>query len=260
MSHFKDKSVPLYFQLENLLRGQIQLGDYKPGQALPTEDQLTKSYGVSRATVRKALSALEQDGLIIKKTGKGSYVSNKIKMLIPMKLSGTINDIIGVGIKTNIKTLRFDIIASSSHVAEKLAVEPEIPVCRIERLRFVERTPFSHLLMYIPYDLGINISKKELQKSSLYSLLEAKYDLKITHGYQTIDATMADSRVASLLQVSICSPLLRIKRIVYDIMNRPIQYAIILYRPDLYNYRVELVRNTESQPHSNWDHTPASFM
>lgn len=258
MNHFQDKSIPLYYQLENILRGQIRSGDYKPGQALPTEDQLTKSYGVSRITVRRALSVLEQDGLILKKTGRGSYVSNKIEMLEPMKLSGTIDDIIGMGIKTKVKTLGFDIIASTPHVAEKLAVEPGTPVYRIERLRFVVRHPFSHTLTYIPYDLGIKISKKELQESPLLNLLEAKYNLKITHGSQTIDATLADGRIASLLQVSACAPLLRIKRVVYDVTKRPIEYITILYRSDLYNYTVELVRR-ESQSHSKWDHSPDTF-
>jgi GntR family transcriptional regulator len=255
MSPFQDKSIPLYYQIENLLRGQIRSGDYKPGQALPTEDQLTKSYGVSRITIRRALSVLEQDGLILKKTGRGSYVSNKIEMLEAMKLTGTIDDIIGMGIKTKVKTLGLDIIVSTPHVAEKLAVEPGTPVCRIERLRSIVRQPFSYTLTYIPSDLAIKISKKELQEFPLLNLLEAKYNLKITHGSQTIDATLADSRIASLLQVSTCAPLLRIKRVVYDVMKRPIEYITILYRSDLYNYSVELVRR-ESQSHSKWDHSP----
>ncbi len=259
MKNFQEKSIPLYYQLELILRTQIRSGDYKPGQALPTEDKLTKSYGVSRITVRKALSALEQDGLILKKTGRGSYVSCKIKILEPMKLSGTIDDIMGMGIKTRVKTLLFDIMASTPHVAEKLAVEPGTPVCRIERLRFVARHPFSHTITYIPNDLGILISKEELNASPLLHLLEAKHNLKITHGSQTIDATLADSQIASLLRVSACAPLLRIKRIVYDVTKRPIEYITILYRSDLYNYTVELVRK-ESKSHSKWNHSPGTLL
>ena len=77
MVGFKDRSIPLYYQLETILREKIRSGEYPPGDPFPTEDQLVQSYRLSRITVRKALSALEKDGLIDRKRGKGSVVTER---------------------------------------------------------------------------------------------------------------------------------------------------------------------------------------
>ena len=77
MPMLRDKAIPLYYQLETILRRKILSGDYKPETPLPSEDMLAEEYQVSRITVRQALSSLEQDGLVLRQRGKGTFVSEK---------------------------------------------------------------------------------------------------------------------------------------------------------------------------------------
>lgn len=253
MMAFKDRSIPLYYQLENILREKIRLGEYAEGDPFPTEEQLVREYGVSRITVRQALSALEKDGLITRRRGKGSFVSEAKGRLEPMKLTGWVEDIIDMGIKTHTKIINFGFASPPKPVAERLRLGSDEKVLRIERVRLVQGAPISYTLSYIPPDLGAKINIKDLTIHPILNLLEKKCKLKITRGTQIIEATVADSRVASLLDVMTGAPLLKIERTVFDSSDRPVEYISILYRSDRYHYSVDLVRKG-SESKGRWDY------
>jgi len=253
MIGFKDRSIPLYYQLETILREKISSGEYGPGDSFPTEDQLVQSYRVSRITVRQALSALEKDGLITRKRGRGSLVTAGEAHLEPMKLTGMIEDIIAMGIKTRTKIINFGFVNPPKKVAESLKLNENDKVLRVERIRLIKGSPISYTISYIPPDLGKKISIKDLTVHSLLNVLENKCKVKIARGVQIIEATVADSRVASFLEVMTGAPLLKIERTVFDIKNRPVEYISILYRSDRYCYSVELVRK-RSESKARWDY------
>lgn len=256
MMGFKDRSVPLYYQLENILREKINSAEYRPGDAFPTEDQLIHSYKVSRITVRQALSSLEKDGLILRRRGKGSFVMDEQRVLEPMKLTGMMEDIIAMGVKTKTKIVNFDFVVPPKKAAEHLRLDEGSKVLRVERIRLIQGSPISHTISYIPHELGKKISKKDLIMQPMLNILEKKCKAKIGRGSQIIEATVADSRVASLLEVMTGSPLLKIERTVFDIRNRPVEYISILYRSDRYHYTVELVRK-RSESKVRWDYMKA---
>lgn len=253
MIGFKDRSIPLYYQLETILREKINSGELRPGDPFPTEDQLGKSYKVSRITVRQALSALEKEGLINRKRGKGTFVAENQTKLEPMKLTGMIEDIIAMGIKTKTKIINFGFVHSPPKVAESLKVSEEDQVLRIERIRLIKELPVSYTVSYIPSDLGKKISIKDLTIQPILNILEKKCKVKIARGFQIIEATLADSRIASFLGVMSGAPLLKIERTVFDIKNRPVEYISILYRSDRYHYSVDLVRK-RSESEARWDY------
>jgi GntR family transcriptional regulator len=253
MIGFKDRSIPLYYQLENILREKISSGEYRPGDPFPTEDQLVQSYQVSRITVRQALGALEKDGLITRKRGKGSSVTENQTQLEPMKLTGMMEDIIAMGIKTKTKIINFDFVHPPKKVIENLKLDEDAKVLRVERMRSIKGSPVSYSLTYIPSDLGKKINIRDLTFQPILNVLEKKCKVKIGRGFQIIDATVADSRIASFLDVMTGSPLLKIERTVFDIKNRPVEYISILYRSDRYHYSVELVRK-RSESKAQWDY------
>ncbi len=253
MTGFNDRSVPLYYQLETILREKIKSGEYSPGDLFPTEDQLVQSYGLSRITVRKAMSSLEKDGLINRKRGRGSFVTEGRGLLEPMKLTGMMEDIIGMGIKTKTRVINFGFVLPPKKVTESLELDQNQKVLRIERIRLVQETPISYTLSYIPPDLGKKVKIKDLTVHPILNILEKKCKVKIERGSQMIDATLADSRVASLLDVMTGSPLLKIERTVFDEQDRPVEYISILYRSDRYHYTVELVRK-KSESKARWDY------
>jgi GntR family transcriptional regulator len=253
MMGFKDRSIPLYYQLENILREKIRSGEYGLGDSFPTEDHLVRAYGVSRITVRQALSALEKDGLIARSRGKGSFVTEGKGHLEPMKLTGMMEDIIDMGIKTKTKIINFGFVSPSKKVTESLRLDEDSKVLRIERIRLIQGAPISYTIGYIPPDLGRKINIKDLTVHPILNLLEKKCKVRIDRGSQIIEATVADSRVASLLEVMTGSPLLKIERTVFDLSGRPVEYISILYRSDRYHYSVDLIRKG-SESKGRWDY------
>jgi GntR family transcriptional regulator len=253
MIGFKDRSIPLYYQLENILREKIISGEYGPGDPFPTEDQLVQSYKVSRITVRQALSALEKDGLITRKRGKGSFVTQSQTHLEPMRLTGMIEDIIAMGIKTKTRIINFGFVRPPKKVSESLKIDEDAKVLRIERIRSIKGEPISYTISYVPSDLGKKINIRDLTVHPLLNILEYKCKVKIVRGSQIIEATVADSRVASFLEVMTGAPLLKIERVVFDAKNRPVEYISILYRSDRYHYSVDLIRK-RSEFKAQWDY------
>jgi len=214
---------------------------------------LVKLYKVSRITVRQALASLEKDGLITRKRGKGSFVTEKQDQLEPMKLEGMIEDIIAMGVKTKTRIINFDFVHPSNKVIERLKLNEDAKVLRVERTRLIKGSPVSHTISYLPPDLAKKISIKDLTIQPILNVLEKKCKVKISRGFQIIEATVADSRIASFLDVMTGAPLLKIDRTVFDINNRPVEYIIILYRSDRYHYSVELIRKG-SESKAKWEY------
>jgi len=253
MSPFQDRSVPLYYQLENILREKITSGEYAPMDHLPTEEQLVNAYKVSRITVRQALQALEKDGLIVRKRGKGSFVTDTKMTPGPIKLTGMIEDIIAMGIKTKAKIIDFGFVHPPKKVIKALNLDKDAETLKIERVRLIRNAPYSITLNYIPADLGAKIGIKDIVVHALYNVLEQKSKVKIGRGTMIIGATVADSRVASLLNVMAGSPLLKMERTVFNTDGRPVNYVEVLYRADRYHYTVNLVRK-KGKSRAGWDY------
>jgi GntR family transcriptional regulator len=169
-----------------------------------------------------------------------------------MKLTGMIEDIIDTGLKTRTIILNFGFVHPPNKVGENLKLNAEAKVLRIERVRLIKGQPISYSISYIPSDLGEKISIKDLTVQPLLNVLEDKCGMKIVRGSQVIEATLADSRVASFLEVMIGAPLLKMERVVFDSRSRPIECISILYRSDRYHYNVDFIRR-RSEAEARWD-------
>ena len=119
--------------------------------------------------------------------------------------------------------------------------------------------PISYSINYIPSDLGKKIGIKDLGIKPLLNVLEEKYKIKVARGSQIIEATIADSRLASLLEVMTGAPLLKIERSVFDKRDKPVEYLLIFYRSDMYHFSVNLLRK-KSKSKSRWDYTRAGHL
>jgi GntR family transcriptional regulator len=158
-----------------------------------------------------------------------------------------------MGIKTKTKIINFGFVFPPKKVTESLKLNEIDKVLRVERIRLIKESPVSYTLSYIPPDLGKKISIKDLTVQPMLNVLEKKCKVEIARGFQIIEATVADSRVASLLDVMTGSPLLKIERTVFDINERPVEHISILYRSDRYHYSVDLmIKKVKSK--SRWTH------
>jgi GntR family transcriptional regulator len=238
----KNEAIPLYYQLETILRKRISSGELARGDLLPSEEALAKEYNMSRITVRQALSSLESDGLIVRKRGKGTFVSKKHTYLESPKFTGFIEDLISMGIRTKSKILDISMVEGPQNIQEHLELEVGTQLFRIEKIRLVEGSPFSYVLNYLPPDIGQKIKTEDLIVKPLLMILEDDLGIKATEAVQSIEATIADTHVASLLGIRVGDPLLKGERTVFDVNHKPVEYVSVLYRADKYFYTVNLKR------------------
>ena len=238
----KNEAIPLYYQLETILRKRISSGELARGDRLPSEEALAKEYSLSRITVRQALSSLESDGLIVRKRGKGTFVSKKHTYLESPKFTGFIEDLISMGIRTTSKILDISMVEGPQNIQEHLELEVGTQLFRIEKIRLVEGSPFSYVLNYLPPDIGQKIKKEDLTAKPLLMILEDDLGIKTTEAVQSIEATIADTHVAPLLGIRVGDPLLKVERTVFDVNHKPVEYVSVLYRADKYFYTVNLKR------------------
>lgn len=238
----KNEAIPLYYQLETILRKKISSGELAQGGLLPSEEALTKEYKLSRITVRQALSSLEGDGLILRKRGKGTFVSKKHTYLESPKFTGFIEDLISMGICTKSKILDISMVEGPQNIQEHLKLEVGTQIFRIEKIRLVEGSPFSYVLNYLPPDIGQKIKTEDLINKPLLMILEDDLGIKATEAVQSIEATIADTQVAPLMEIRVGDPLLKVERTVFDVNYKPIEYVSTLYRADKYFYTVNLKR------------------
>lgn len=248
---FVSSRIPLYYQLENVLREKITSGAYSGGDRLPTEIELIEEYNVSRITVRQALQALSDDGLIDRKQGRGTYVaerkSKKRKFSGTIHLTGSLDELIAMGMETPVKVLEMNRVEADAHEAELLQIKVGTPIYRLKRLRMNENKPFGLIINYLPEEIGSRLTVAELSSGALLHTIESKLKYHLETAHQEIKAELSDPYVANLLDVRVGTALLSIERTVYTDKGVPVEYVHTLYRSDLYGYSVKLVREKKGK-------------
>ena len=141
----------------------------------------------------------------------------------------------------HLAVLACDVVPAPEAVARPLALEPGAPVQKAQRVRSTREGPFSHITTWVPAALAAGFGRRELAKQPILLLLEAQ-GVRIGRAEQSISARLADAEVARHLQVEVGSALLAVHRLIFDVDERPVQWLQGLYRPDRYQYRMQLSR------------------
>jgi GntR family transcriptional regulator len=234
--------TPLYHQIYVLLREQILSGVYGAEARVPTEQALSLRFGVSRITAKRALDELAADGLVVRRRGRGTSVASVLPTRpFNANLSGLLENLLMLGLKTSVEILEFGYQAAPEDVRAALGLPPGAQVQRAVRVRSLDGAPLSYTTSFVPADLGRAYDRSDLATKPLLALLERAGCL-IGGAEQTIGAALADTVVAPRLGVRVGSPLLTITRTVADQTGRPVEHIHILYRPDRYQYRMKLTR------------------
>ncbi len=238
--------LPLYYQLEQDLRARIRANEFPAGAPLPTEQRLGEAYGVSRITVRRALDALLASGLIARRQGVGTFVSapSEIKSL---KLIGSLDDLASYSAPLTHRILAKEAIPAPPAVADALDVPVGTPVTRLEAAVSLGGEPFAHAELYCPPDVGDLIDETDVTaQASLIAVIEEKLGQPIERADQTIEAALADRRVAGHLALKVRAPLLKVERTYYTDADRAVIAAVIRYHPERYRYSVQLFANARA--------------
>jgi len=237
----RDKAIPLYYQLETILRKKILSGDFVPDTPMPSEDALAEEYEVSRITVRQALASLEQDGLVLRQRGKGTFVSETAGKFELPRFTGSIEDLVMMGIRTTTEVKDFSWIDPPENIREKLQIDKG-KVLRIEKIRSIENSPFSHVFNYLPPEIGKRLPGDLVKDKPMLMILEDELGIRAIEADQSVEATIADAEIASLMDIRVGDPLLKAERTVYDVKHNPVEYVSVLYRADKYTFTMKLKR------------------
>src|SRR5574341_1379532 len=215
-STFPNRSIPLYYQLENILRSKIEGGEVLPNHKLPTEQELSREYKISRATVRQALAALVSEGLLYRKQGKGTFVTEKATQTKTVKLTGFTEDLFTEGHQAEVRVLEIKSVPAPERVAAVLRIPSGEEIVRFKRLRAVDGSPFSYVINYMVPEIGQKITEKELQHHTMLHLLEEKLGIPLGTIRHAVESVKADVEGASLLAISVFEPVLYMETAVYS--------------------------------------------
>lgn len=145
-----------------------------------------------------------------------------------------------MGLTTSAKVVSVDTMPCPELVAERLAVDPGSPVQKAVRVRCSRDGPLSHITTFVPKALA-PFGRRELARKPILVLME-EAGTRIGRAAQVISARLADAEVARHLDVAVGSALMSVQRLIYDANGRPVQWLQGLYRPDRYQYQMELSR------------------
>lgn len=225
-----------------LLRDRIASGELAAGARLPSEPELALAHGVSRVTVRRALDGLEGDGLVRRQAGAGTFVIGfGVKKTVAADFSNLLANLVEMGRATRVRLLSFHYEKPPAQVAEALRLGPGERAQRSVRVRYIDEAPLSYLTTYVPERIGITYSESDLATTPLLALLE-RSGVATERASQIVGATLAGPEAAEALGIDIGSALLSITRTVYDGQGRGVEHLCALYRPELYSFRMELMR------------------
>ncbi|MBP7335585.1 GntR family transcriptional regulator [Niveispirillum sp.] len=247
-------SLPVYHQLYVVLRQQIIDGAYSQTTPLPTEMALAAQFNLSRVTVRRALEVLEREGLVVRRQGVGTFPApQEGGAASPPRLSGLIENLITIGVETTAQTLAHDTdVPLPAAATMALKLPPGSRGVRLERLRSHKDRPVSLTEVYLPPESAHLLKGQAMDDRPVVRILE-QAGLIAVSAEQSISAMAANDDVSEKLGVAIGSPVIRLRRTVFDREGRPILHQQSLYNPDRYEYYMLLTRdNSTSRP--QWRH------
>ncbi len=231
--------VPVYIQISDAIRDQIETGELQPDAILPPSPQLCESLGITRMTLRQAYAVLEREGLIDAQRGRGTFVRRSRIDRTLGQMIGFSEEMRACGKVPSSRLLAFERAEPSEQARSFL--EPG-EVYRLERLRLADSVPMAIEEVEISAALCPDLERFDLEKESLYEVLDREYRVRFNRCEQVVSASVPDRRRTKLLQVGPKVALLNVTRRSFTSSDRPASYGITQYRGDLYTASVHAER------------------
>jgi GntR family transcriptional regulator len=232
----EDSPIPLYYQLENEIRRKIEAGDYQPGDKIPSERELSDKVNLSRMTIRKAISNLVEKGILERRRGQGTFVSEDKVNTFP-GLIGFNEHMELKEMTPSSEVIEQELLIPNHEISSRLKVE-EGKVILTARLRLGNEEPIGYEKSYVPYSVCPQLLEVDLEEGSIYHCLqEAGY--KPIKAEQETEAILADRHLADLLEVEVDQPILKNTRVTFS-KTKPVEFSYNFYRGDKYSIYTEL--------------------
>ena len=232
---------PLYRQIKALITQALEAGEWRPGQVIPSEQELAARFGVSQGTVRKAIDEMAAENLLVRKQGKGTYVASHndpralFRFLRLVPLDGDLSHPTSV-------PLDCWRAKAGQEASRMLAIEPGAPIIIVRRLLQFALKPVGIDEIYLSGETFQGLTAEVLQSwnGSLYSLFETRFGLRMIRAQERIRAVAADRNASEALKVAEGTPLLSVERVTYTYGDKPVEWRRGLYSTAEHFYLNEL--------------------
>jgi GntR family transcriptional regulator len=211
------------------------------GEAIPSERQLTRELGVSRLTVRAALDELVREGLLVRRHGSGTFVSEP-KIAQELTMTSFTEDMQRRGMVPGSRTLGLRVAPAGAHLGRLLHVSPSEPVLTINRLRLADRETMAIETLHVRESLVPGLGAPDLERQSFYEILEGRFGITIVGGHQTIEPTVTNEEESEALGVPLHSPAFLFERTTRSASGEIVEFVRSIYRGDRYKLVTELRR------------------
>ena len=242
--------TPLYIQIKETLQAQIESGAVAVGDRLPSERELSETYGVSRMTARQALQLLQQSGFSRRQVGKGTYASRPQIDQELRELTSFTGDMASRGLQPRSRVLRAAVLQADMETAAHLQAGVGEEIVVLQRVRLADGKPVAletaHLLHRLCPDI---LAAHDFAVASLYQVLQDHYGLHLVWASQVIGARMPDRTERAALELPARVPVLSLLRVTYDQEDRPIEFVRSCYHSERFQLRTVL-RESRANVHN----------
>lgn len=231
----KYNSVPIYQQIKEMLVQDINSGKLRPHTKVPSEYELSRLYEVSRMTINKVMSELTREGLLYRRQGKGTFVSQKKMDHWFFRAASFKEDMIQRGLEPKTVVLEKKIVAPSPEVIKKLEIKSSDKVIFVKRLRYANNEPIMLESRFLNYTYCKRILDEPLETESIHNLLIQKYDLPLTKATQYLEAVKINFEESKYFDIQPGEPGFLLSRVTFT-ASRPITWVKYIYRGDRYRF------------------------
>ena len=235
---------PLYQQIKALILQSLQQGEWKPGEAIPSEMDLAARFRVSQGTVRKAIDELAADNLVMRRQGKGTFVATHAEQHVQYRFLKLLPDTGDASVEGPAQRTVLDCrrVRASADVARALALRSGDPVVQARRILSFAGEPTILEDIWLPGQAfkGLTAEQMANYQGPTYAMFELDFGVRMVRAEEKIRAVLADSEQAQLLHTPAGTPLLSVERIAYTYNDVPMELRRGLYRTDTHHYHNEL--------------------
>ena len=233
---------PLYRQIKNLILQGLASGEWRPGEAIPSEAELAIRFNVSQGTVRKAIDEMAAENLVVRKQGKGTYVASHNDPRAFFRFLRVVPNEGGVSVPLSVP-LECWRAKAGLEAARILDIAPGAPITIVRRVLKFNGKPVVLDEIYLPGEIFQGLSLEVLQEyqGSLYSLFETRFGVRMIRAEERIRAIAAGRATAEQLAVAEGSPLLSVERVTYTYGDKPVEWRRGLYATAEHYYLNELI-------------------
>ena len=240
----KRSPIPLYYQLAELIRERVRVGDLRPGEQLPAERDLAEQVGISRMTARQAISYLVREGTLEVRHGTGTFVADPKLTYDALHLLGFTAEMMRQGGVAGSRVLEQAVVVPPPGVAGELSLAPHDHTTRIVRLRLADDTPLLLETSFVPVALYPGLEHEDLAAQSLYALLEGRSARRLERARHTLEAVEANDYESALLGVKRGTSMILLEGVAYLDRGTPAEYFKAVYRGDRFKFVLESRSNS----------------